>query len=143
MDKICSFKTIIYQGVMDVMTNQAMIPLSGLNILDSMFNQLWEIGEMGPIVEIPSWCQQAINCINEFEDAMIDAWDEVYDCWEREFITRLWRIELEHHGGGEGYSKNYTQIHENTVTTSHDHTHMVIGSTAVAGGDAHAHPVSI
>lgn len=101
--RITAFKLIIQQGVIDVMTNQAMIPKKGLNILDSMFNQLWELGEVGPNISLPGWCQQAIDCINGFEDAMTDAWDEVYDCWEREFITRLWRIEVEHHGGGEGY----------------------------------------
>ena len=125
------------------MTNQAMIPKKGLNILDSMFNQLWELGEVGPNISLPGWCQQAIDCINGFEDAMTDAWDEVYDCWEREFITRLWRIEVEHHGGGEGCPKNHKYMHENTVTTQHDHTHPVIGSTAPSGGDVHSHPVNI
>ena len=42
----------------------------------------------------------AIDSINAFEDSMLDAWTEVYDCWQREFLTRLWRIEVEHHGGG-------------------------------------------
>lgn len=141
--RITSFKLIIQQGVIDIMTNQALLPQIGLNTLDSMFNQLWELGERGPNISIPGWCQQAIDCINGFEDAMTDAWDEVYDCWEREFITRLWRIEVEHHGGGNGCPKNYVQIHENTVETSHDHTHTVIGDTLVSGGNAHSHPVNI
>ena len=36
------------------MTNTAMLPKKGLNILDSMFNQMWEYGEKGPIIEMPS-----------------------------------------------------------------------------------------
>ena len=39
------------------MVNQALIPKTGLNIMDSMFNQLWELGEMGPNVSLPGWCQ--------------------------------------------------------------------------------------
>ena len=90
-------KCIIENGVIDVMMNQATMPKKGKNILDSMFNQLWEYGEKGPTIEIPSWCQEAIESINAFEDGLMDAWDEVFDCWEREFITRLWSIEVEHH----------------------------------------------
>lgn len=82
------------------MTNQALLPKKGKNILDSMFNQLWEYGEKGPTLELPTWCQMAIDSINAFEDSMLDAWTEVYDCWEREFLTRLWRLEVEHHVGG-------------------------------------------
>lgn len=95
--RITSFKCIIEQGVIDVMVNQAMLPKKGLNILDSMFNQVWEYGEKGPTIEIPSWCQEAIDSINCFERTMMDAWSEVYDCWEREFITRLWNIAVDHH----------------------------------------------
>jgi hypothetical protein len=47
---------VIEQGVIDVMKNQAMLPKKGKNILDSMFNQLWEYGEKGPNVSLPSWC---------------------------------------------------------------------------------------
>lgn len=97
---ITAFKCVIMQGVIDVMINQAMLPKKGKNILDSMFNQLWEYGEKGPTIELPSWCQMAIDSINAFEDSLMDAWTEVYDCWEREFLTRLWRLEVEHHGGG-------------------------------------------
>lgn len=78
---------------------------------------MWELGEKGPMIEVPSWCREAIDSINGFEKSMLDAFTEVYDCWEREFLTRLWRIEVEHHGGGEGHPKNYVQLHENTVTT--------------------------
>ena len=95
--RITSFKCIIENGVIDVMMNQATMPKKGKNILESMFNQLWEYGEKGPTIEIPSWCQEAIESINAFEDGLLDAWDEVFDCWEREFITRLWSIEVEHH----------------------------------------------
>ena len=95
--RIASLKCVIEDGVIDVMTNQAMLPKKGRNILDSMFNQLWEYGEKGPTIEMPSWCQEAIESINAFERGMMDAWSEVFDCWEREFITRLWSIEVEHH----------------------------------------------
>ena len=97
---ITAFKCVIRQGVLDVMKNQALLPKKGKNILDSMFNQLWEYGEKGPTLELPTWCQMAIDSINAFENSMLDAWTEVYDCWQREFLTRLWRIEVEHHGGG-------------------------------------------
>ena len=93
------------------MTNTAMLPKKGLNILDSMFNQMWEYGEKGPIVEMPSWCQEAINSIDAFERSMMDAWSEVYDCWEREFITRLWNVELDHH------TSNYERTQTKYVKT--------------------------
>ena len=54
--RITSFKCVIQQGVIDVTTNQAKLPKKGKNILDSMFNQLWEYGEKGPTIELPSWC---------------------------------------------------------------------------------------
>ena len=125
-EKICSFKSIIQQGVIDVMTNQALLPKKGLNILDSMFNQLWELGEKGPGIVIPSWCQEAIDSINKFEDSMIDAWDEVFDCWEREFLTRLWSIELEHH------TSNYERTQTKYVQTTHNHQHIVDPLTFMA-----------
>lgn len=114
---------------MDVMVNQALLPKKGKNILDSMFNQLWEYGEKGPTIELPTWCQMAIDSINAFEDSMLDAWTEVYDCWEREFLTRLWRIEVEHHGGGTdgiiSCPDNWWRLQEVPVTTEHDHTHQI------------------
>ena len=131
--RITSFKTIIQQGVTDVMTNTAMLPKKGLNILDSMFNQMWEYGEKGPIVEMPSWCQEAINSIDAFERSMMDAWSEVYDCWEREFITRLWNIELDHH------TSNYERTQTKYVKTMHNHQHPFVPLTmmtlASIGGD--------
>ena len=102
--RITTFKCVIQQGVIDVMVNQACLPKKGLNVLDSMFNQLWEYGEKGPTLEMPSWCQEAIVSINDFEKSFGDAWSEIYDCWEREFITRVWRIVLEHHGDGDIYT---------------------------------------
>ena len=67
----------------------------------------------------------AIDSINAFEDSMMDAWSEVYDCWEREFLTRLWHIEIEHHGGGTdgvlSYGCNWWRLQEQPVTTEHDH----------------------
>lgn len=54
--RVTSFKCIIQDGVIDVMVNQAMLPKKGLNILDSMFNQLWEYGEKGPTIVLPNWC---------------------------------------------------------------------------------------
>lgn len=54
--RISSIKAIIETGVVDVMTNQAMLPKKGKNVLDSMFNQLWEYGEKGPTIELPTWC---------------------------------------------------------------------------------------
>lgn len=132
---ITAFKCVIRQGVIDVMTNQALLPKKGKNILDSMFNQLWEYGEKGPTLELPSWCQMAIDSINAFEDSMLDAWTEVYDCWEREFLTRLWRIEVEHHGGGtDGIitcCNNWWRLQEVPVTTMHDHTHMIPKGTVL------------
>ena len=132
---ITAFKCVIRQGVIDVMTNQALLPKKGKNILDSMFNQLWEYGEKGPTLELPSWCQMAIDSINAFEDSMLDAWTEVYDCWEREFLTRLWRIEVEHHGGGTdgiiNCCNNWQRLQEVPVTTIHDHIHTIPLGTLV------------
>ena len=54
--RITSLKCIIQDAVVDVMIDQASLPTKGLNILDSMFNQLWEYGEKGPIIELPTWC---------------------------------------------------------------------------------------
>ena len=117
------------------MTNQALLPKKGKNILDSMFNQLWEYGEKGPTLELPTWCQMAIDSINAFEDSMLDAWTEVYDCWEREFLTRLWRLEVEHHGGGtDGFIScpdNWWRLQEVPVTTMHDHIHTIETGTLV------------
>lgn len=132
---ITAFKCVIRQGVIDVMTNQALLPKKGKNILDSMFNQLWEYGEKGPTLELPSWCQMAIDSINAFEDSMLDAWTEVYDCWEREFLTRLWRLEVEHHGGGSdgvmSCESNWWRLQEQPVTTIHDHIHTIPIGTIV------------
>ncbi len=134
---ITAFKCVIRQGVIDVMTNQALLPKKGKNILDSMFNQLWEYGEKGPTLELPSWCQMAIDSINAFEDSMLDAWTEVYDCWEREFLTRLWRIEAEHHGGGSDgvicAPMKWQRQQTVPVTTEHDHTHKLpMGATVMS-----------
>ena len=131
--RIASFKSIIQQGVIDVMTNQALLPKKGLNILDSMFNQVWEYGEKGPTIEMPSWCQEAINSIDGFEKSMLDAWSEVFDCWEREFITRLWNIEVDHH------SSNFEGTQTKFVKTAHNHQHPFVPLTmmtlASIGGD--------
>ena len=145
---ITAFKCIIQTGVIEVMANQLALPKMGLNKLDSMFNQLWEYGEKGPTMELPTWCQMAIDSINAFEDSMLDAWTEVYDCWEREFITRLWRIMVEHHGGGsDGFiscPSNWIRHQLETVSTSIDHVHPVEGVTFLDGpGDApHVHGIS-
>ena len=132
---ITAFKCVIRQGVIDVMTNQALLPKKGKNILDSMFNQLWEYGEKGPTIELPSWCQMAIDSINAFEDSMLDAWTEVYDCWEREFLTRLWRIEVEHHGGGTdgiiSAPMNWQRQQTVPVATEHDHIHTIPTSVTI------------
>ena len=45
-----------------------------------------------------------MDSIRQFEKSLGDAWSEVFDCWEREFITRVWRIVLEHHGDGDIYT---------------------------------------
>jgi hypothetical protein len=77
----------------------------------------------------------AIDSINAFEDSLLDAWTEVYDCWEREFLTRLWRIEVEHHGGGTdgiiNCCNNWWRLQEVPVTTEHDHTHMIPKGTVL------------
>jgi hypothetical protein len=131
--RITSFKCIIQQGVIDVMTNQAQLPKKGLNILDSMFNQMWEYGEKGPTIELPTWCQDAIDSINGFELAMMDAWSEVFDCWEREFITRLWSIMVDHH------TTNHELTQLKYVKTVHNHQHPFVPLTmmtlASIGGD--------
>ena len=131
--RITTFKCIIQSGVYDVMKNQALLPKKGLNILDSMFNQLWEYGEKGPTIEMPSWCQEAINSIDAFERSMLDAWSEVFDCWEREFITRLWNIEVDHH------SSNFERTQTRYVKTMHNHQHVFVPLTmmtlASIGGD--------
>ena len=131
--RIASFKCIIQDGVIDIMTNQAMLPKKGKNILDSMFNQLWEYGEKGPTVDLPDWCKQAIESINSFERTMMDAWSEVYDCWEREFITRLWHIEVDHH------TSNWERTQTMSVKTIHNHVHPFVPLTmmtlASIGGD--------
>ena len=135
---ITAFKCVIREGVIDVMTNQALLPKKGKNILDSMFNQLWEYGEKGPTIELPSWCQMAIDSVNAFEDSLLDAWTEVYDCWEREFLTRLWWIQVEHHGGGTdgiiNCCNNWLRLQEVPVTTEHDHTHVIPSQTIMDPG---------
>lgn len=85
-----------------------------------MFNQLWEYGERGPKVELPSWCLDAIHSIENFERSLMDAWSEVYDCWEREFITRLWRIEVDHH------TSNWERTQTKYVRTFHNHQHPIV-----------------
>lgn len=131
--RITSFKCVIQDSVIDVMTNQAMLPKKGKNILDSMFNQMWEYGEKGPTIDLPSWCKMAIDSINGFEQSMLDAWSEVFDCWEREFITRLWDVEVEHH------TSNHEQTQTKFVKTSHNHQHPFVPLTmmtqASIGGD--------
>lgn len=132
-ERITSFKCIIMDGVIDVMTNQALLPKKGLQILDSMFNQMWEYSEKGPTIELPNWCQLAIDSVNEFEASMLDAWDEVFDCWEREFITRLWDIEVDHH------TSNLEITQTRYVKTMHNHQHPFVPLTmmtlASIGGD--------
>ena len=116
------------------MTNQALLPKKGKNILDSMFNQLWEYGEKGPTIELPSWCHMAIASINSFEQAMLDVWTETYDCWEREFISRLWNVEVEHH------SATFEITQTKSVKTIHNHQHPIVSlagmTTASIGGDS-------
>ena len=132
--RITSFKCIIQDGVIDVMVNQAMLPKKGKNILDSMFNQMWEYGEKGPTIELPSWCQMAIDSINQFEHSLLDAWSEVFDCWEREFITRLWDIAVDHH------TSNHEKTQTRYVKTVHNHQHPFVPLTmmtlASIGGDS-------
>lgn len=132
--KITALKCVIQEGVVDVMTNQAMLPKNGgMNILDSMWNQLWEYGERGPTIDLPDWCKMAIEGIRGFERTMIDAWNEVFDCWEREFITRIWRLEVEHH------SSNWERSQTKPVESIHNHVHPIVPLTmltlATIGGD--------
>ena len=131
--RIASFKCVIEDGVIDVMAHQAVLPKNGRNILDSMFNQAWEYGEKGPTIELPSWCLAAVDCIDSFERSMLDAWTEVYDCWEREFITRLWNIEVDHH------TSNHEMTQTKYVKTMHNHQHPFVPLTmmtlASIGGD--------
>ena len=75
----------------------------------------------------------AIDSINGFERSMLDAWTEVYDCWEREFITRLWNIELDHH------TSNSEITQTKPVKTMHNHQHPFVPlsmmTAAAMGGD--------
>ena len=132
-DRITSFKLVIMRGVVDIMTHQYQLPQEGKHVLDSMFNQLWEYSEKGPTIELPNWCQLAIDSINDFEASMLDAWDEVFDCWEREFITRLWDIEVDHH------TSNLEITQTRYVKTMHNHQHPFVPLTmmtlASIGGD--------
>ena len=146
--RITAFKCVIEQGVIDVMVNQALLPKKGKNILDSMFNQLWEYGEKGPNIELPSWCQMAIDSINGFEQSLLDAWSEVFDCWEREFITRLWRISLEHHNGGTDGAwiscpPNWHRQQDQSVTTEHDHTHKIPMGTTIMSACSDGDPIIV
>lgn len=102
-----------------------------------MFNQLWEYGEKGPTIELPSWCQEAIGFVRRFETSLCEAWSEVYDCWEREFIVRLWRLMVEHHGGGAGYPRNWKRHQVETVATTIDHVHPIMGETGPDMGGVH------
>lgn len=95
---------------------------------------MWEYGEKGPTVEIPSWCLAAVDSINGFERSLMDAWSEVYDCWEREFITRLWNLEVDHHTG------KWERTQLKPVSTIHNHVHPVViiamMTLASMGGDS-------
>ena len=75
----------------------------------------------------------AIESVNQFERSMMDAWSEVYDCWEREFITRLWSIEVDHH------TSNWERIQTKYVRSIHNHIHPVVPlaliTLATIGGD--------
>ena len=75
----------------------------------------------------------AIDSINGFEQSLLDAWTEVYDCWEREFLTRLWSIEVDHH------TSNLENTQTKYAKTLHNHQHPFVPLTmmtlASIGGD--------
>lgn len=76
----------------------------------------------------------AIDSINRFEASMLDAWDEVFDCWEREFTTRLWDIEVDHH------TANFEITQTRYAKAVHNHQHPFVPLTmmtlASIGGDS-------
>ena len=76
----------------------------------------------------------AIDSINGFEQSMLDAWTEVYDCWEREFMTRLWDIEVDHH------TSNFEITQTKYAKALHNHQHPYVPLTmmtlASIGGDS-------
>ena len=93
--------------VQNIIDKQALLPTQGLNRLDSMLNKINEIRMWGPLCAIPFHYQIAIDNVNAAERLYNDIWSDVFDCWEREYIIRNWRILVEHHMEGVIPASNY------------------------------------
>ena len=90
----------IEADVQNIIDTQARLPTTGKNRLDSMLNKINEIRIHGPLCSIPFHYQMAIDNVNAAERLYNDIWSDVFDCWEREYIIRNWRIITEHHVAG-------------------------------------------
>lgn len=95
--KICE---TVQADVQNIIDTQAALPQQGKNRLDSMLNKINEIRLWGPLCSIPWHYWMAIDNVNAAERLYNDIWSDVFDCWEREYIIRNWRILVEHHLGG-------------------------------------------
>lgn len=92
--------TTVMADVQNIIDQQAALPTEGWNRLDSMLNKINEIRILGPLCSIPWHYWMSIDNVNAAERLYNDIWSDVFDCWEREYITRVWRIVTEHHEGG-------------------------------------------
>ena len=97
LTKICN--TVVLD-VENIIQQQMALPTMGKHRLDSMVNKINEIRMYGPVCSIPWHYWMAIDNVNAAERLYNDIWSDVFDCWEREYITRVWRIVKEHHDGG-------------------------------------------
>ena len=90
----------VISDVINVIDLQASLPMMGLHRLDSMLNKINEIRKWGPMCDIPWHYWMAIDNVNAAERLYNDIWSDVFDCWEREYITRVWKVVTEHHLSG-------------------------------------------
>lgn len=95
--KICE---TVMADVQNIIDQQAALPQLGKHRLDSMLNKINEIRLHGPLCAIPWHYWMAIDNVNAAERLYNDIWSDVFDCWEREYIIRNWRILYEHHLAG-------------------------------------------
>ena len=90
----------VMADTINIIDQQALLPKSGLHRLDSMLNKINEIRKWGPMCAIPWHYWMAIDNVNAAERYYNDIWSDVFDCWEREYITRVWKVVTEHHLSG-------------------------------------------
>ena len=86
--------------VKNIIDTQKALPKMGKYQLDSMLNKINEIRMKGPLCGIPWHYWMAIDNVNAAERLYNDIWSDVFDCWEREYIIRNWKILVEHHKAG-------------------------------------------